>query len=88
MAAGRIVLRRQWKADHPPQFNRSRRVLALGRPVRPRMSFALWMIKTFQPERYRHLESLALRRASEKNGKELEAHAAAEERKTFEEVAS
>lgn len=90
MAAGRMVLRKAWKSDHPPQFNRSKKRLAaaaLGGRLRPRMSFGLWKIKTFQPERYAELEKLA--RGDEKQAdKELEQHATAEARSTFEEVAS
>lgn len=87
MAAGRMVLRKTWKDGHPAQFNRSRRVLALGRPVRPRLSFGLWKLKTFHPERYAELVKLANRDAK-KAEKELEQHATDEARAARVEVQS
>lgn len=85
MSARRIVLRREWISQHPPQFNRTRRVEALGLKVRPRLTFAMWMIKTFQPERWAELERIA-RGEEKKAEKETAQRAADEAREKFEEV--
>lgn len=86
MSATRIVRRRAWIEENPPQFGRSRRVEALGLKVRPRFSFQLWMIKTFQPERYAEMERIA-RGEDKKVEKESTQRAADEAREKFEEVA-
>lgn len=80
-----MVLRRQWVSEHPPQFNRTskqRAAAAMGGRLRPRLSFQLWLIRTFQPERWKELERRA--RQGEKSAeREAEAREADLAREAF-----
>lgn len=63
MSAARIVLRNMWKSDHPAVFGQTPKGLKKYTvPVyrKPRVSFDLWLLKTFRPKLYKRLEKLAL----------------------------
>lgn len=85
MSAARIIRRRAWISDHPPQFNRTNKERAayqFGGKLRPRLSFQLWMIKTFEPERYAEMERIA-RGEEKKAEKDQEQRDAKEARENF-----
>lgn len=83
-----MVRRRAWIEDHPPQFNtegKRRAAASIGGRLRPRLSFQLWMIKTFQPEKYKELERRAFE-ADKSADRAAVAKETEEKRKDFEEV--
>lgn len=90
MSARRIVLRRERMEQHPPQFNRTARArrleLQISKRIRPRMTFGLWMLKTFFPARYAELEARALGDQAKKVEKQTEQRDADEARQKFAEV--
>lgn len=61
--ATRLVLRREWKSDHPAQFNRRQKgdiAEALGKKLAPRVGYRLWLVKKFFPKLYAAWEKRAL----------------------------
>jgi hypothetical protein len=59
----RSIFRRQWRSDHPPQWDRTKKQLAIGRPIAPRRSFTLWLIEKLNPKLYARLVEKALGKA-------------------------
>lgn len=64
MSAARIVLRNMWKSDHPALFGKTPKGLKNYTVTpgyrKPRVSFDLWLLKTFRPKLYARLEKIAL----------------------------
>jgi len=63
VSARRIILRRWWVDECPPHFNstgKNKVAIAMsGKPMRPRLSFSLCMLKTFRPKKYAELQMRA-----------------------------
>lgn len=59
----RLILRRQWRSDHPPQWDRTKKQISIGRLIAPRRSFRLWFIEKHRPELYAKLVEAALGKA-------------------------